>query len=153
MTGTRGRIARLTFAGGVGFWLANLAISLTPIAAEYRVALSIPYLPMLIEALFGGLVIALGVSWALVRYPDVLPTSSPILKSLLFSLTALVVATLVIEVPSKLIVNSSVPLRYFLIAAGFNVVRIFVLGLVIGVLQDQSSRQRAGHAPSEDRAA
>lgn len=48
----------LTLAGAAGFWLANLVISLTPLAADYRAALGISYVPMLIEALAGGLVIA-----------------------------------------------------------------------------------------------
>ena len=51
------QLVKLTIAGGLGFWVANFAISLTPIAAEYRAALSIAYLPMLLEALVGGLVI------------------------------------------------------------------------------------------------
>ena len=50
-------ITILAVAGGLGFWVANFAISLTPIAAEYRAALSISYYPMLFEALIGGLVI------------------------------------------------------------------------------------------------
>ena len=53
-----GRTAILTIAGGAAFWLSNFAISRTPIAAEYRAALSISYYPMLLEALIGGLVIA-----------------------------------------------------------------------------------------------
>ena len=53
-----GRTAILTIAGGAAFWLSNFAISRTPIAAEYRAALSISYYPMLLEALIGGLIIA-----------------------------------------------------------------------------------------------
>ena len=143
MTGARGQIARLTLAGGVGFWLANLAVSLTPVAAEYRAALSIPYVPMLIEALVGGLALALGVSWALVRYLEVLPTSSSIAKSLLLGLIALVVVTVAIEVPAKLLVSSSDPLRYFLIGGAFNAVRICALGLAIGVLHEQATPGRS----------
>lgn len=46
------KLYKLTIGGGVAFWAANLAISRTPIAAEYRAALSISYLPMaLVEAL------------------------------------------------------------------------------------------------------
>ena len=47
----------LTLVGGLAFWLANFAISRTPIAAEYRAAMSISYYPMLLESLIGGLVI------------------------------------------------------------------------------------------------
>ena len=60
----------LSVAGGLGFWVANFAISLTPIAAEYRAALSISYFPMLLEALIGGLVIGFCVSYSLLRLFD-----------------------------------------------------------------------------------
>src|SRR5512141_1075895 len=66
-------ITILTVAGGLGFWVANFAISLTPIAAEYRAALSISYFPMLLEALIGGLVIGFCVSYFLLRFFDKLP--------------------------------------------------------------------------------
>lgn len=134
MTSRWGHLGRLTGAGALGFWVANLAISLTPIAAEYRAALSIPYIPMLIEALFGGLVIALGVSWTVVRHPDVLPAGSPMMNSLLASLIALIGVTVVIEVPSKLVLNPGGSLRYFVVGAAFNAVRILALGLAIGAL-------------------
>jgi hypothetical protein len=111
--------------------VANLAISLTPIAREYRAALSIPCIPMLVEALAGGLVIALGVSWALVRQPAALPKMSPTGQALLLSLIALVLVTLGIEFPSKVGVTSAEPLRYFLVGAAFNTVRILALGLAI----------------------
>ncbi len=46
------KLYKLTIGGGVAFWAANFAISRTPIAAEYRSAFSISYLPMaLVEAL------------------------------------------------------------------------------------------------------
>ena len=38
-----GRVARLTLAGGMAFWVANFAISQTALAAAYREALSIAY--------------------------------------------------------------------------------------------------------------
>jgi hypothetical protein len=131
MTGDWARVVRLTAIGGLAFWAANLAISLTPIAADYRAALSIPYVPMLLEALAGGLLIALGVSWALVRQPKALPKTSPIGQALLLSLIALVLVTVGIELPSKVLGDSADPLRYFLIGAAFNTVRIFALGVAI----------------------
>ena len=57
-------------AGAAAFWVVNLAISLTPVAADYRAALSISYIPMLVEAAIGGIAIGLLVSWALLRFPD-----------------------------------------------------------------------------------
>ena len=131
MTGGWGRVVRLTVVGGLAFWVANLAISLTPIAAEYRSALSIPYVPMLVGALVGGLLIAVGVSWALVRQPAALPKKSPIVQAVLLSLIALVIVTVGIELPSKVLMKSADPLRYFLIGAAFNTVRILALGLAI----------------------
>ncbi|TFC44355.1 MULTISPECIES: hypothetical protein [Cryobacterium] len=121
-------------AGGLAFWAANFAISLTPIAAEYRAALSIAYVPMLLEAMFGGMVLGFGVSYSLVRFYDRLPTQSPVLKSLLLSLTALVAVTALVEVPAKLLTPTPDAWRYFLIAALFNVIRIAALGVVIGLL-------------------
>ncbi len=55
---------RLGLGGAAGFWVTNFAISLTPIAAEYRAALGITYLPMLGEALLAGLIIGFGVSYS-----------------------------------------------------------------------------------------
>ena len=72
-------------AGGLGFWIANFAISRTPIAAEYRAALSISYIPMLLESLLGGLIIGLCVSYLLLRFFDKIPTKNPILKSVILS--------------------------------------------------------------------
>ena len=40
------KLFKLAIMGGLAFWAANFAISLTPIAAEYRAAFSISYLPM-----------------------------------------------------------------------------------------------------------
>ncbi len=71
----------LAIAGGLAFWLANFAISRTPIAAEYRAALSISYYPMLLEALLGGLIIGLCVSYLLLRFFEKIPARDPILKS------------------------------------------------------------------------
>ena len=62
------KLYKLTIAGGLGFWVANFAISRTPIAAEYRAALSISYLPMLLESLLGGLIIGFCVSYCLLRF-------------------------------------------------------------------------------------
>ena len=33
-------------AGAAAFWVVNLAMSMTPMAADYRAALSISYIPM-----------------------------------------------------------------------------------------------------------
>jgi hypothetical protein len=135
MTRLKGIWARtlvLAIAGGLGFWAANFAISLTPIAAEYRVALSIPYLPMLLASLLGGLIIGFCVSYFLLRFFDRIPTKNTILKSVLLSFIVLLIVTILIEGPASFITNTSNAVRYFIIGAIFNVLRILVLGVVIG---------------------
>lgn len=127
----------LAVGGGMGFWLANFAISLTPIAAVYRGGVSIAYVPMLFEAMVGGLIIGLGVSFVLMRFYDKIATHSPILKALLLSLVALVAVTVLVEAPAKLLSAGPDPVRYFLIGALFNAIRIPALGLVIGLLYDR----------------
>jgi hypothetical protein len=125
-------ITILAIAGGFGFWAANFAISLTPIAAEYRAALSISYLPMLLESLLGGLMIGFGVSYVLLRFFDKIPTRQPILKSVMLSFIVLSMVTLLLEVPAKFFTPTNDAVRYFLIATLFNVIRILALGVVIG---------------------
>jgi hypothetical protein len=124
----------LAIVGGLAFWVTNFAISLTPIAAEYRAGLSISYFPMLFEALVGGLIIGFGVSFFLLRFFDKIPTKNPILKSLILSSIALVIVTILLEVPAKFLTNTNDALHYFLIGALFNVLRILALGIVIGYL-------------------
>ena len=127
----------LAVAGGAAFWITNFAISLTPIAADYRAALDIPYLPMLLGALVGGLIVGLFVSYGLLRFFRSIPSDSPVRKSLLLSLLAFVVFTAATEIPSKLLTPTPDAARYFLVAAVFNVVRFAGLGLVIGWLYDR----------------
>ena len=126
-----GRTAILTIAGGAAFWLSNFAISRTPIAAEYRAALSISYYPMLLEALIGGLIIAACVSYCLLRFFDRLPTKNPILKSVILSFIVLVLVTLTIGGPSSFLATGNI-LRYFLIGTVFNVIRFLALGIGVG---------------------
>jgi hypothetical protein len=124
----------LAIVGGLAFWVTNFAISLTPIAAEYRTALSISYLPMIVESLIGGLIIGFFASYFLLRFFDKIPTKNPILKSVILSLIALIIVTILIEVPSHFLTPNSDPMRYFLIGTMFNVLRILALGIVIGYL-------------------
>jgi hypothetical protein len=134
MNGSKGiwrKVLVLAVAGGLAFWLANFAISRTPIAAEYRAALSISYFPMLLESLIGGLIIGLGVSYFLVRFFDKIPTKDPILKSVILSFIVLIIVTISIGGPSSFLTTSDV-LRYFLIGTIFNLIRILALGLAIG---------------------
>src|SRR4030066_293464 len=88
MNGSKGiwrMVVVLAAVGGLAFWVVNFAISRTPIAAEYRAALSISYYPMLLESLFGGLIIGFWVSYCLLRFFDRIPTCDPIIKSEILS--------------------------------------------------------------------
>jgi hypothetical protein len=132
--------AILAVAGGLGFWAANFAISMTPIAAEYRPALSIAYFPMLLEALLGGLIIGVFVSYYLLRFFEKLPTQNPILKSVFLSFIVLVIVTLLIEVPAKFLNPTTNALQTFLVGGLFNIIRIPALGIVIGSLYNSRNR-------------
>lgn len=127
------KLYKLTVVGGEAFWATNFAISLTPIAAEYRAALSISYLPMIAESLIGGLIIGFFVSYFLVRFLDKIPAKNPILKSLILSFVALIIVTIVLEGPARFLTPGDA-LRYFLIGALFNLLRILALGIAIGYL-------------------
>lgn len=121
----------LALEGGLAFWLANFAISRTPIAAEYRAALSISYFPMLLEALIGGLIVGLWVSYFLLRFFDWIPAKDPILKSVILSVMVLLIITISIGNPSSFNGTNDV-LRYFVISTIFNLIRILALGVAIG---------------------
>ena len=136
------RALGLGLGGAAGFWVTNFAISLTPIAAEYRAALGISYLPMLAEALLAGLIIGIGVSACLLRFNGTIPTRSPILKAVLLSLIALTVATILVETAPRLLTTTNTDPRYVLIAAAFNTLRFLALGLAIGYLHRRT--QNAG---------
>jgi hypothetical protein len=123
----------LAVAGGLGFWVANFAISRTPIAAEYRAALSISYFPMLLAALIGDLMIGFCVSYFLLRFFDKIPTQDPISKSVILTFIVLVIVTILIGGPSSYLTTSDV-LRYFLIGTTFNLIRFLALGIGIGWL-------------------
>jgi hypothetical protein len=131
------KVSILTLAGGLAFWMANFAISLTPIAAEYRAALSISYYLMLLESLIGGLMIGFCVSFFLLRLFDKIPTRNPILKSSILSIIVLIIVTLLIEVPAKFLTPTNDALRTFLIGTMFNVIRILALGMAIGYLYNK----------------
>jgi len=123
----------LAVAGGLAFWVANFAISRTPIAAEYRAALSISYFPMLLESLIGGLIIGFCASYFLLRFFDKIPTKNPILKSVILSFIVLIIVTILIGGPSSYLATSDV-LRCFLIGTIINVLRFLALGIGIGYL-------------------
>jgi len=123
------KVVILAVVGGLAFWVTNFAISRTPLAAEYRAALSISYLPMIVESLIGGLIIGFFVSYFLLRFFDKIPTKNPILKALILSF----VAVFVIEVLSTF-GNLSNAYVFLVIDTVMNVPRILALGIAIGYL-------------------
>ena len=125
-------LPKLALAGGVAFWATTFATSLLPIAAEYRSALSIAYVPMvLVELLIGGLIVGLLVSFFLLRLYEALPTESPMLKAEILSVVALVVLTIVTWGAGSLAEPSDAS-RYFLIGTVLNLPRFLALGIAVG---------------------
>lgn len=127
------KLYKLTGAGGAAFWITDFVISVSPIAAEYRAAFSISYLPTaLVEALVGGLIITCCVSYFLLRFFEKIPTKNPILKALILSFIVMIV----IEVFSSL-VNPNNASVYLLIDTGMNAPRFLALGIVVGHQYDK----------------
>ena len=123
----------LAAAGGAAFWITDCVIAVSPIAAKYKAAFSISSLPVaLAEALVGGLVIALCVSFFLLRFFDRVPGKKSIFKALILSFFVMVI----IEVISALgnPANASI---YLLLDTGMNAPRFLALGLVIGYSFDK----------------
>jgi uncharacterized protein YacL len=127
------KLLMLAAAGGAAFWIVDLVISVSPIAAEYKAAFSISSLPVaLVEALAGGVVIALCVSLFLLRFFDRIPTKNSILKALILSFLVMVM----IEILSTLL-NPNNASVYLLIDTGMNVPRVLALGMVVGHLYEK----------------
>ena len=124
---------KLTIGGGVAFWAFTIAFSLLPMMAEFRAALSISYISgAIVEPLLGGMIISCCVSYSLLRFFDKIPTKNPILKSLILSFIALVIATILLEAPASF--RTSDALYYFLFGTMLNVPRFLFVGVVIGYL-------------------
>ena len=118
----------LAAAGGAAFWITDFAIAVFPIAEEYQAAFSISSLPVaLVEALVGGLVIALCVSFLLLRFFDRIPGEKTVHKALILSFGVM----LLIEALSAL-GNPAHASVYLLLDTGMNVPRFLALGWVIG---------------------
>lgn len=138
----------LTLAGAAAFWVTNLLISLTPWAADYRSALSIDYVPMLLEALVGGLVVAGVVTFALLRFGARVPGGGPVRRSLFLAGCALVVLTALVEVPAKLGADLVDPGRWLGAASVINAIRLLALGLTIGLAARATGTGAADRRPA-----
>ena len=134
------KVFKLTIGGGLVFWATTIATSLLPIAAEYRAAYSNWSIQTVwVTSLLMGMVIGYGVSYILLRYFDKIPSKNPILKSVMISSIALIIAVIVIDVPQSFfgMRNSFNASYYFLIGVMFNVARFLLLGIVIGYLYNE----------------
>ena len=126
------KLFKLTIGGGVVFWAITFAFSLLPIAAEFRAALSISYVQMiLVESLIGGMIISCGLSYILLRFFDKIPSKNPILKSVILSFVALGIVSILVGVAAS---RTSDALHIFLIGVTLNIPRFLFVGIVIGYL-------------------
>jgi hypothetical protein len=130
------KLVILAIGGGAAFWATTIATSLLPIAAEYRAAYSnwsiqtvwVASLPM-------GMMIGGCVSYSFLRLFEKIPAKNPILESAILGIVALVIATILIDVPRSLLLpGPGDALHYFLIGIMLNVPRFLFLGTAIGAL-------------------
>ena len=122
----------LTIGGGVVFWITTIAISLLPIAAEYRSAFSKASIQTVwVASLPAGLMIGGCVSYSLLRFFDKIPTKNPILKSALLGFAALCIVLILVYVAAS---RTDDTLNIFLIGAVLNIPRFLFVGVVIGYL-------------------
>lgn len=136
------KLYALTIAGGLAFWATTVATSLLPIAAKYRAAYADWSMRTVwVASLFIGMLIAYGVSFFSLRSLAESPTKDPLTTALALSLVALVIATLVIDVPMTL-QGPSGAASFFLIGLAFNAARFLVLGTAIG----HAYKRQYGHA-------
>lgn len=134
-------LCKLTIGGGVAFWAATIATSLLPIAADYRAAYSNWSIQTVwIASLFVGLIIGCCVSYSLLGFFDRIPTKNTILNSMILSFIALIIATILIDVPRSLH-GSSDGLYWFLVGFMFNTARFLFLGFVVGYLYIRMDRK------------
>jgi hypothetical protein len=132
------KIFPLAIGGGLVFWATTVAISLLPIAAEYRAAFSTrswSAQTVWVDSLIVGMIFGGCVSYFLLRFFDRLPTRNPILKSATLGFIALVIAIILIDVPhSFLFLAPGDAWRYFLIGIMLNTPRFLFLGIAVGYL-------------------
>jgi hypothetical protein len=127
----------LTITGGAVFWIVSIVTSLLPIAAKYRAAFSnwsiqtvwIASLPM-------GLMIGCCVSYSFLRLFTRFPAKRPVLKAVIMSSAALVIAIILIHVPMILHASSGA-LFYFLVGVIFDAARFLILGITVGYLYER----------------
>jgi hypothetical protein len=130
------KLFTLTIGGAAVFWATTIATSLLPIAAEYRAAFSNWRIQTVwVDSLFTGLIFGCGVSYFLLRTLKKMPTKDPILESARLGFVALVIATVLIDIPRSLLApGPGDAWHYFLVGLMFNAARFLFLGFAIGYL-------------------
>lgn len=129
-------------AGAAAFWSANFAISLTPVAADFRSARSITYGPMLVEAAVAGLALGGAVAFLLSRFADRLPGHSPLGRALMLAAGALLLLTAVVALPSTLTSDVTDPGHWLLVETVINAIRILALGMAVGLVAQARTNRR-----------
>jgi hypothetical protein len=131
------KVLVVAIAGGAAFWITDFVIAVSPFGARYQAAFSISSLPVaLVEALAGGLVIGLCISYFLLRFFDRIPGKSPIHKALILSFGAMAI----IEVLSA-IGNPAHAFVYLVLDTGMNIPRFLALGWTIGFVIEKQNRK------------
>ena len=127
------KLFKLTIGGSVEFWAITIAFSLLPIAAEFRAALSISYVQVVIyDTLLAGIIISGCVSFFLLRFFDKIPTKNPIVKAVILSLVPYVIVLILLGAATSLLEGNG--LYIFFIGVALNLPRFLFLGIVIGYL-------------------
>jgi Na+/glutamate symporter len=78
------------------------------------------------------MIIGFFVSFFLLHFFEKIPTKNPILKSVILSLIALIIGTILLEAPASF--RTSDALYYFLFGTILNVPRFLFVGIVVGYL-------------------
>lgn len=127
------RLLLMAAMGGTAFWITDFIMAVSPIAASYQAAFSFTSLMIaLMEAFVGGLIIALCVSYLLLRFYSQVTGKKPIVKAMILGFMVM----LCIEVVSTLI-NPAQAAVYLLRDTGMNMPRFLALGLILGILYDK----------------
>ncbi len=126
----------LTIGGAIVFWATTVATSLLPLAAEYRAAYTNWKIQTVwVDSLFAGLITGCGVSYFLLRSLNKAPTKDPVVGAARLGFVALVIATILIDVPRILLTpGPGNGWYYFFVGLMFNAARFLLLGFAIGYL-------------------
>ncbi len=102
----KNRLLILTIGGAAVFWATTVATSLLQLAAEYRAAyINWKVQTVWVDSLFAGLIIAFAVSYFLLRSLSKIPAKDAIRESVKLGFVALVIVTILVDVPRSLLAS------------------------------------------------